>query len=285
MLADMGTLTLFFGLTFLVTWAAWLAASALSPGAPAAGAGLPLFYLGVFAPGIVALLVTRRESGPAGLRALLGRLVQWPAGGVRWLVFALGYVAAIKLTAALVHRILLGAWPAFTAQPWILLFAAAVFSTVVGGQVGEELGWRGFALPRLEAKLGLRAGSVLLGAVWAAWHLPLFLIAGTNTTGQSFPFYLAQVTALSIALAWLWHRTERSLLPVMLLHAAINNTKDIVTSVPAVPPGNPFVVYGTPVGWITLALLWIAAAWFLASMPSRFRTAPAHSGGAVPPAS
>lgn len=280
MLADMGTLTLFFGLTFLVTWAAWLAASALSPGAPSAGAGLPLFYLGVFTPGIVALVLTRRESGPAGLRALLRRLVQWPAGGVRWLVFALGYMAAIKLTAALVHRILLGAWPAFTTQPWILLFAAAVFSTVAGGQVGEELGWRGFALPRLEAKLGLRAGSVLLGAVWAAWHLPLFLIAGTNTTGQSFPFYLAQVTALSIALAWLWHRTERSLLPVMLLHAAINNTKDIVTSVPAVPPGNPFVVYGTPVGWITLALLWIAATWFLASMPSHIdrigpKTAPA----------
>ncbi len=140
---------------------------------------------------------------------------------------------------------------------------AIVFSTWV--QAGEEIGWRGYALPRLSARVGLAPASVILGVIWASWHLPLFLVPAADTFGQSFPLYLLQVTALSVAVAWLYWRTGGSLLLVMLLHAAVNNTKDIVPS--AVPGAtNPFALSPSLVAWITVALLWVAAAYFLARM-------------------
>ena len=86
-----------------------------------------------------------------------------------------------------------------------------------------------------------------------------------NVLGQSFPLYLLQVTALSVAMAWLCWRTGGSLLLVMLLHAAVNNTKDIVPS--AVPGAtNPFALSTSLAGWLTVAFLWIAAAYFLVRM-------------------
>ena len=106
---------------------------------------------------------------------------------------------------------------------------------------------------------------MLLGIIWALWHLPLFFIAGTDTAGQSFPLYLAQVTALSVAIAWLYANTNGSLFLTMLMHSAINNTKDIVPSV-AQPGTNPFALSYSPVGWTTAGLLWICAGYFLVLM-------------------
>src|SRR5439155_22847968 len=143
------------------------------------------------------------------------------------------YIATIKLTVALLYRALAGAWPRFGDVSWYVMLAATLGSTVVGGQVAEELGWRGYALPRLAMRFGLGGASVLLGVLWAGWHLPLFFILGGDTVGQSFPLYVVQVTALSVAIAWLYLKTQGSLLLTMLLHAAVNNTKDIVPS--AVP--------------------------------------------------
>jgi membrane protease YdiL (CAAX protease family) len=101
--------------------------------------------------------------------------------------------------------------------------------------------------------------------IWAIWHLPLFFVPETSTFGQSFPVYLLQVTALSVVVAWLYWRTEGSLLLVMLLHAAVNNTKDIVPS--AVPGAtNTFALSPSLVAWLTVAFLWITAVYFLGRM-------------------
>jgi hypothetical protein len=171
---------------------------------------------------------------------------------------------AIKLPVALVHRVATGAWPRFGQEPWYLMAAAIVFST--WAQAGEEIGWRGYALPRLSDRFGLAPASVILGIIWASWHLPLFYVPESHTSRQSFPLYLLQVTALSVAAAWLYWRTEGSLLLVMLLHAAVNNTKDIVPS--AVPGAtNAFALSTSLVAWLTLAFLWITAAYFLVRMP------------------
>jgi hypothetical protein len=251
----------FFLATFAITWTAWLSADALSPGGAASGASGVLFYLGVFAPGLVALGLTWRAEGSSAVAALLGRLFKWQVG-LRWYAFALGYMAVVKLAAAMLHRLVAGEWPRFGEQPVILMFMAAAFSTVFLGQAGEELGWRGYALPRLAARFGMGWASVLLGVIWALWHLPLFFIAGTGTTDQSFPIYLLQVTALSVAIAWVYYNTGGSLLLTMLFHAAINNTKDIVPSAPATPPGV-WTLSGTLVSWLTVGLLWLGAAYFL----------------------
>ncbi|HKC81443.1 MAG TPA: type II CAAX endopeptidase family protein [Gemmatimonadaceae bacterium] len=269
--AEPGSVLVFFVLTFAVTWSLWLAALAISrdgaAGYPPAGVGTLLFYLGVFAPAFVATWLTHRQEGSNGVRTLLGRLVRVRAG-LRWYAFALGYMAAIKLTSALIHRLVIGAWPRFGTEPILLMVAAILLSTLVFSQAGEELGWRGYALPRLGARIGLGAASLVIGVMWAVWHLPLFFIPGIETTGQSFPLYALGVIALSVAIAWLYANTNGSLFLTMLMHSAINNTKDIVPT-GARPPGNPFSLSASLMGWITAALLWICAAYLLLRLGRR----------------
>jgi membrane protease YdiL (CAAX protease family) len=243
--------------------------------------GTVLILLGAYSPGIVALALTARAEGTAGVRALLARVVQRDVPA-KWFVFAVSYMAAIKLTAALIHRMTAGAWPAFGAEPLYLLPLAIAFSTPF--QAGEEIGWRGYALPRMAARWGFRRSSLLLGVIWACWHLPQFFIPDGNSYRQSFFVYVIQVTALTVAMTWLYAHTSGSLLPVMVMHAAINNTTDIVPS--AVPGGTS--TFGlsassaTFIGWLTAALLWLCAAWFLARMPA-WREESRHAARQLPP--
>jgi membrane protease YdiL (CAAX protease family) len=258
----------FFLLVYAVSWvlfgaAAWVS-ERLGPGASPGLAPL-LFLPGAFGPGLVAIWLTARAGGRAGLRALLEPVLQANVRG-RWYLFAITYFVAIKLAVVLVHRVAFGAWPRFGGESVALVAVAIVLSTPF--QAGEEVGWRGFALPRMAAEMGLRWASVLLGVIWAAWHLPLFFIRGTDVYCQSFPLYLIQVTALSVAAAWLWERTGRSLLLVMLLHSAVNQTAGVVPSAGA-GGTNPFTARPTTVGLLTVALLWVCAAYFLARMPRR----------------
>jgi len=260
------SLLAFFGLTFLVTWTCFIAVVRWGGFPEGSGPrhGLHLLVLlGTFAPSLVALALTARAAGSAGVRAILGRLIAWQVSG-RWYLFAVGYWVGIKLSVALVYRLVAGAWPRFSDESWIVMAAATVFSTMVGGQAGEEIGWRGYALPRLAARWGLGGASILLGVIWASWHLPLFYVPGIDTYGQSFPMYLLQVTALSVAIAWLYWRTQGSLLLTMLMHAAINNTNLVPPG--AKVPGNPLGMSHSLAAWLTLALLWIPAAYFLVRM-------------------
>ena len=264
----MGSLLKFFSLTYAVTWTFFIAAAVVSgsvaSGSPAlAGVVGLLLLLGTFAPSVVALWLTARADGRAGTYAMLRRLVEWRVGA-RWYVFAVGYMAAIKLAVALVHRVAIGAWPRFGQEAWYIVMANIVITTV--GQAGEEIGWRGYALPRLAARLGLAQASVLLGLIWACWHLPLFFIPGIDQTGQSFPVYLLMVTALSVAIAWLYGHTNGSLLLAMLMHSAINQTTNIVPSA-VTAATNPLALSNSLVAWLTLALLWIGAGYFLVRMP------------------
>ncbi|MEW6323603.1 MAG: CPBP family intramembrane glutamic endopeptidase [Acidobacteriota bacterium] len=132
-------------------------------------------------------------------------------------------------------------------------------------QAGEEIGWRGYALPGLAARVGFGPASLIIGVVWASWHLAIFFTPASDTFGPSFPLYLRQVTALSATMAWLHWRTGGSLLPVMLFHAAVNNTKDIVPSALA-GATNSFSMQGSLAACLAVALLWLGAAWCLAKM-------------------
>lgn len=272
----------FFALTFAATWSLWAGARMLSAD-EAAGIGVAalaqaVFLLGVFSPGLVALALTYHTDGGAAVERLVNRVAKAHVD-LRWYAFALAFMPATKLLAALTHRLALGEWPMFGATPWYAMAAAMLISTWV--QAGEELGWRGYALPRLARRFGLGAASLILGLIWAVWHLPLFLVPGGDTFGQSFPVYLIQVTALSVVLAWLYWRTQGSLLLVMILHASVNNTKDIV---PSVVPGasDAFVIRASHVGWLTLAILWAAAAVLLTRM--RGVSLPGTRDGASPEA-
>lgn len=258
----MRRLAVFFVLVFAVTWMSWAAWARLS----GPWRWVP-FYLGVFAPALVALLVTWTESGGSGVRALVRPLVRWDVGA-RWYVFALGFMALVKLIAASMVRLTTGAWPAFGSTPVIVLFAGAVFSTVVGGQAGEELGWRGYALPRLANRVGSPLAAIVVGVVWATWHLPLFYLPGADLMGQSFPVFVLLVTAISLAFTWLYVNTAGSLLLTMLFHAAVNNTTAIVPSAELVQ-GDPMSVGASRMGWWTLVVLGAAGIGFLAALRRR----------------
>ena len=133
--------------------------------------------------------------------------------------------------------------------------------------MSEEIGWRGYALPRLAARIGLARASLLLGLIWAGWHLPLFFVPGLNQYGQSFPLFALGGIALSVAIAWLYAHTEGSVGMAMLMHSAVNQTTGIVpTNVPGAT--NPFALSSSLVGWLFVALLWMSAAYFLVEMPN-----------------
>ncbi|MEP6743482.1 MAG: type II CAAX endopeptidase family protein [bacterium] len=263
----MRSLLKFFFLTYAVSWALWIGVAILSGGTLSPPRGLSIFgdfllLIGVFAPGLVALALTARGEGHAGITALLCRMVQFPAQA-RWYIFAVCYFAVIKLTVALLHRIAIGDWPAFGQTPWFIMLGAIIVSTPV--QAGEEIGWRGYALPRLAKRIGLARASIVLGVAWGCWHLPFFLIPGSDNSGQSFPVYVLAVTAISVAMAWLYWRTNGSLFLTMLLHAAVNNTRDILPSTVSVA-SNSFSLRASLVAWFTAALLWLCAIYFLVRM-------------------
>ncbi len=247
--------------TFVVSWTLWFAAAAVPPQAAFRPA---LFSVGAIAPGLVALGLAMLPDERPDMETLLRRVAAWRVAP-QWYVFAIAYMGAIKLTAALIQRIVTGAWPSFGYVPWYFIVAAVTVSTLV--QAGEEIGWRGYALPNLSGRIGLARASILLGIVWAVWHLPLFFIPGTDVAGQPFPVFALSVTALSVAMAWLYARANQSLLLVMLMHAAVNNTTGVVPGDVAAAP-NPLTLTGSFIGWTTCALLWACAAFFLMRMPA-----------------
>jgi len=258
------TLLVFFLLAYALMWICFLTV-ALAPIPAGTPLGQLLLLLGAFAPSLSALWLTARAEGSTGVKALLRRVIQWRVAA-RWYVFAASYTVVIKLTVAVLYRAVAGAWPRFGTEPWYVIPLAILFSTPF--QAGEEIGWRGYALPRLTARFGLARASVLFGVIWGCWHLPQFFIREADTYRQSFFVYLLGVTAFSVAIAWLWERAGGSLLLPMLLHAGWNNSKDIV---PSVMSGgtNTFGFSASLVGWLTVALLWACAAYFLVDMRKR----------------
>ena len=257
----------FAALTFVLTWSAWLASTQFDL-PPLSGPGGLVFLLGVFGPAIVALGLSFYSRGRAGVRDLLRPISVWSINPW-WYVAALLYMPVLKFSAAAGYRIWTGAWLPFGDVSPLLIAGAIAISTWV--QAGEEIGWRGFLLPRLQARVGLRWASILVGGIWAVWHLPLFFIAGTDSTGQPFPLYTLYVTALSVAMAWAFWRTG-SLFLVMFMHAAVNNTAGIVP-VAVADARDPWTWNATVGGWITIAVAWAIAAVILVAMPVEGRRA------------
>lgn len=252
----------FFLLAYALMWVCFFTV-ALARISPHSALGNMLLLLGAFAPSLSAIALTARENRGDGVNVLLRRVVQWKVP-MRWYIFALIYTVAVKLAVALLHRLIVGVWPLFGQDPWYGIVAAVLFSTPF--QAGEEIGWRGFALPRLAARFGLARASVLLGLVWGFWHLPQFFIPEGDSYGKSFILLVSGVTALSVTFAWLWAHTRRSLLLSMLLHAAWNNAKDIVPT-PTMGARSIFTLHASALSWLTVLVLWISAVYFLARMP------------------
>ena len=178
-----------------------------------------LATLGQFGPFFAALVFTALESKPGGVRDLLARLRRLRVNpiwyGVALLLPPAGIYCAIGAQAAIRGNTF--ALPTF-GEPSTLLPHLAI-TLVIGGPLGEELGWRGFALPRLRAAFRPIMASLLLGFIWAGWHLPLWWIADVPT---SFGLYVVGVIPLTYLFTWMWDHTNGSVLIAMLFHASLN---------------------------------------------------------------
>ncbi len=175
----------------------------------------PLIGLfGLFGPALAAIIVTAVTEGRPGVRALLGRIVRWRVP-VPWYLVALGLPTVLSLLAAS-----LSAWlgPAIL-RVGILSVLDFVLVVLV---LGEELGWRGYALPKLMQRFSPLVASLILGVLWGLWHLPTFFIAGTPQYQQPVVAFLIMTTAYSILLSWVFLHTRGSVLIATLFHGAIN---------------------------------------------------------------
>jgi uncharacterized protein len=224
-------LTTFFALAYGWTWLCWWSVYGIA----SEQLSLPisqgsLATLGQFGPFAAALVVTWATSGQRGILDLLGSLVRWRVGP-QWLCVSLLFLPATMLVAILLFAFLNGSVEALEfRERWSTLPAHFVYLLLVGGPLGEEPGWRGFALPRLQARWGAVWASVWLGALWAGWHLPLWWISGGPCP---FPLYVAGAVPMSFLFTWLFNHTQGSVLFAMTFHASMSVASVRLPEVPA----------------------------------------------------
>ncbi len=217
-------LTTFFLLAFALTWAVWVPRAAATQGLLASDLPIAVGQVWSWIPAVAALVAAALTGGGAAVRDLGARLVRWRVGW-RWYVVVLVGPAAFSLTVAVVYALLGGSWEA--GLPWAsgggLLGLIPLFLVLaLTDGVGEELGWRGFALPRLLSQHNALAASMILGVLWTVWHLPLFWTVGAPLYQQPFWLILLDTLAKSVIFTWVFLHTRGSVLLAALLHAATN---------------------------------------------------------------
>ena len=178
-------------------------------------------------PTLSAFIMTATTEGREGVRRLLGRLVLWRVG-FRWYLFALLGVPLIMLVGTMIYSGDLPNLGALGGPSYLLSYLGTYALVVVlGGPLFEEIGWRGFALPRMERLHGPILASVILGVLWALWHLPEFLVptwAASSGGGGILGITLFIVTAVTftIVITWVFNNTRASVLLAILVHTSID---------------------------------------------------------------
>jgi len=187
------------------------------------------FILKSYGPFLAAYLMLRVTEGKEGVLRLRRSIRQARAGWGWYLFVFLGIPALILLGIILQPGTLAsfqGLKPALLVS-YLITYVLVFFG---GGPLGEEPGWRGFALPRLQSRLGPLQGTLLLGVLWTGWHLPDFLTSaqgggpgtGFDTFLKNFSYFLMMVTALAIIFTWIFNNTRGSVFLAILAHASVN---------------------------------------------------------------
>jgi membrane protease YdiL (CAAX protease family) len=257
----------FFVLAYALTWLAW------SPWYLSEdGIGL-LHYDGeaisdyvntvalILGPTLSAFIMTGVTEGRRGVRLLARRIVLWRVG-LRWYLFVLVGIPAIIVLSTVVLPGALTSFKASAVPSTLFLYVVAgpVF-LFAGGPVFEEIGWRGFALPRLQRLYGPLVGSLVLGALWGLWHLPLFLIPSWDTPHGSLldiALFVGLGLAIAIVFTWVFNNTKGSVFLAILAHGSINSTAAAVYGLfpaPAVAGGITNFVIGFGVAAVVVVVL------------------------------
>ncbi len=245
------SLPLFFLLS-LFAWIIWIpqAARTYGVGVWAPSLQSPLNALTVWSPGLAAMLLCWLASGKAGISTLFRGLGLWRVPA-RWYVVALLLSPVLWLCALGIDRLIGQTYvletplllKSFDAVSVAMIPIAAVFT--LPNALGEELGWRAFALPRLQEAHGPISASIAIGVFWGFWHIPAWLAWG-GVEASLLPALVMVVNMVpaAIVFTWLFNRTGGSLLLVTLYHASIANKGYFLPTLPT---------YAEP------ALLWLVA--------------------------
>jgi hypothetical protein len=201
----------------------------------------------VIGPTLAAFLMTAITGGKPGVKALWRRF--WNRSlSLRWLLVSLLGFEALRLVTNLAVRTMEGQpYPIVdTSNPFwmvILMFLA----TFISSGMGEEFGWRGYVLPRLQAKWNALTSSIVLGFLWAAWHIPAFMIPNISPLYQrNFLEWLPMALLFTVTCTWIFNNTKGSVLAAALFHAALN------TSVVVLPTQSSYWYYH---GFFLLAVI------------------------------
>jgi membrane protease YdiL (CAAX protease family) len=248
----------YFALTFALSWGSWLL---LTGGAPLRSDPRFMFIVlaAPVAPAIAGLLMTGLIAGRAGYRELLARLFRWRVQA-RWYGVALLPAPLVAIMTAVFLALSLRSaafLPAIftTADPVGLLLPGVSGGFLVG--LCEELGWTGFAIPRLRLQYGILATGLLLGIVWGAWHTPLFLRSDSFAGALPLALLLLQLfswlPAYRVLMVWAYDRTG-SLLVAMLMHVSLTATS-IILPPPAMSDMQSLtsILASTAIWWLLVA--------------------------------
>src|SRR5215211_8248621 len=182
--------------------------------------GLVLVMLASNVPSVVAIVLTAIVLGRGALQKLLARLLIWRVNPLWYLGVVLGPV--VLAGGMVAFNALLGG-PAISVDATLLSAVIMLaFFIFPGSALGEEIGWRGYALPRLQTRMSALSASLLLAPIWALWHLPLWLTGAPGRTPLIYAGFVVSAFALSVLLTWVYNSTGGSLLLVVLLHGTVN---------------------------------------------------------------
>ena len=218
----------YFVLAYAISWIIWLPLILPKFGIE----GLPVLpkyhhYIGSWGPMFAAIILSFSKNGWAGVRELLGRLAKWQVGWI-WFVVALVVPVLLVVAAGLADQWLNGrpfSMRGFSTNDEFPEFGAVgyfVFNLVTFG-IGEETGWRGFALPALQKRFSALTATLILAVGWACWHIPAFIyrpLYSQMDVAGIFGFFMSMVMG-AIVLTWLFNSTFGSLLFVSIFHAMI----------------------------------------------------------------
>ena len=205
-------LLFYFALTFAITWGILIPALSTVPEERL----IFFFILAAFGPFLSAVITIWTNKGRTGLRQWLRQIFTLRLPVVLYLAGAFFLPIAIGVLHYILYRVLGGEPDFSTAMPWYLYLLYLVPTALLTGG-NEEPGWRGFALPALLERFHPVLAAIILGVIHSAWHLPL--MSHYDTT---FGWYLFNVIPLTFILNWLYLKSRKSVIPVMLLHAGTN---------------------------------------------------------------
>jgi membrane protease YdiL (CAAX protease family) len=202
-----------------------------------------LWFFNVFSPTISALVLSAVCGGMPAVKQLLLGYTRWKVG-IQWYLAALSLLL-IPLAVALIYLALGNPAPGLAAGATAAtLFTQFIFN-FFSGPFAEEGGWRGFALPRLEARYNALVSSLILGVIWACWHIPLWFHPETSDRIPFVPFLLLNIT-LTTFMTWLYNNTRGSLVIAILAHFSFNLVGGFVTGTLGLMPMNTFLMFGVP---------------------------------------